>query len=348
MQREETAANGAFSMKHLRFLIIPAALFALLAAGCGGTATLAAGVIAKVGAVTITKTQLDTLMQRAKQNYIAQHKPFPKETSPEFKALKDQGVQLLVQRAEFAQEAVDMKVDVKQKAIDKRLKEIKKLYFGGSEKKYKQQLKKQGLTQEMVLGDIKSQLLQTALFDKVTADIAVTPEQVRKYYDSHKDTYTVAESRVVRYILVKKKDKALADRLSRELRANPGKFVSYAKKYSQDPTTASQGGKFTVTKGQTEAPFEQTAFLLGQGTVSAPIETSYGWHIIEPISAVKDAHTTPFKDVKESIKQQLLQEKKTQAITSWVDGLKKKFKPKYQVGYAPQSTPTQTTTSPSG
>ncbi len=207
-------------------MIIPAALFALLAAGCGGTATLAAGVIAKVGAVTITKTQLDTLMQRAKQNYIAQHKPFPKETSPEFKALKDQGVQLLVQRAEFAQEAVDMKVDVKQKAIDKRLKEIKKLYFGGSEKKYKQQLKKQGLTQEMVLGDIKSQLLQTALFDKVTADIAVTPEQVRKYYDSHKDTYTVAESRVVRYILVKKKDKALADRLSRELRANPGKFVS--------------------------------------------------------------------------------------------------------------------------
>jgi foldase protein PrsA len=329
-------------MKHLRFLIIPAALLALLAAGCGGTARLGAGVIAKVGSVTITRAQLDSLMQRARQNYKAQKRPFPKETSPEFTALRDQGVQLLVQRAEFAQEADDMNVKVGQKQIDKRLKEIKKLYFGGSEKKYKRQLKKQGLTQEMVLGDIESQLLQTALFDKVTADVSVTPEQVRKYYDTHKSTYTVAESRVVRYILVKKKDKALADRLSSELRKNPSNFVKYAKKYSTDPTTASQGGKFTVTRGQTEAPFEQTAFLLGKGTVSAPVETSYGWHIIEPISGVHAAHTTPFKDVKESIKQQLLQEKKTQAITKWVNGLKKKFKPKYQVGYAPQ--PSQTTT----
>jgi len=116
-----------------------------------------------------------------------------------------------------------------------------------------------------------------------------------------------------------------------------------AKKYSQDPGSAGQGGKLTITRGQTVAPFDQTAFTLGTGTVSAPIETQYGYHIIEPITDVKPATKTPFKQVKDAIEQQLLQQKKQEKMADWVNDLKKKYDIKYADGYEPAST-TQTTT----
>jgi hypothetical protein len=66
---------------------------------------------------------------------------------------------------------------------------------------------------------------------------------------------------------------------------------------------------------------------------------------------VKPAKQTPLKDVKDSIKQQLLQTKKTDAMNAWVDQMKKDFskKVRYQAGYEPTATATtgsSTTTPP--
>lgn len=59
---------------------------------------------------------------------------------------------------------------------------------------------------------------------------------------------------------------------------------------------------------------------------------------------MKPAKTTPLKQVKESIKQQLLQTKKNEAMTKWVDETKKEFADEttYQIGFAPPKTATTT------
>ena len=58
------------------------------------------------------------------------------------------------------------------------------------------------------------------------------------------------------------------------------------------------------------------------------------------MGSVKKTKTTPLKDVKEAIRQQLVQEPKQKKMTAWVDGIKKDFAKKttYQVGYSPPET----------
>src|SRR6266545_3117905 len=278
-------------MRNHTVILVLAALVAVLAAGCGGGgSSVPSDGVAVVGDQTITKAQFDQLLGQAKKSYSSQKRPFPKPGSPEYEQLKNQAMQYLVQRAEFAQKAKDLDVDVTDKQIDDRLKQIKKQYF-----------------------------------------------------DGHKTQYSVPEQREIAHILVKKKQ--LADDLYNQIKAGAN-FAALAKKYSQDPGSKNQGGKLTVSKGQTVAPFDQTAFLMHVGQISRPVKTEFGYHIIKALGPIKPAKSTPFSQVKESIRQQIGQQKKNEAMSTWVNDVKKEFAKKihYQVGYAPASTSTAATT----
>ena len=121
-----------------------------------------------------------------------------------------------------------------------------------------------------------------------------------------------------------------------------GDFAALAKKYSTDPGSAANGGKLTIVRGQTVAPFDTTAFLLTTNTVSRPVKTEFGYHVIQPISAVKPATTTPLKDAKAQIKAQLLDKAKTDLITKWTADTKDFFAKKvaYATGFAPPAAAT--------
>ena len=225
------------------------------------------------------------------------------------------------------------------KQIEDRLEQIKKQYFGGNEKRYTDQLKEQGLSDEQVRRDIRAQLLQEAIFKAVTDKIQVTDKDIADYYEKNKEQYGTPESRDVRHILVP--TKKLADDLYDRLK-NGGDFAKLAKQYSKDPGSKDQGGKLTIARGQTVEPFDQTAFLLPVGSLSRPVKTQYGYHLIEPLSAVKPAKTTPLAQVKESIRQQLLSTKRNDAMTEWVEDTRKEFcdgKLSYQVNFKPKPDP---------
>jgi parvulin-like peptidyl-prolyl isomerase len=331
-------------MRNRTVILVLAALVALLAAGCGGGGTsVPSDGVAVVGDQTITKAQFDQLLGQAKKSYSSQKRAFPKAGSPEYEQLKNQAMQYLVQRAEFAQKAKDLDVDVTDKQIDDRLKQIKKQYFGGNQTKYEKQLKQQGLTDTQVRDDIKAQLVSEAIFKEVTGEVKISDADVKKYYNGHKTQYSVPEQREIAHILVKKKQ--LADDLYKQIKAGAN-FAALAKKYSQDPGSKNQGGKLTVSKGQTVAPFDQTAFLMHVGQISRPVKTEFGYHIIKALGPIKPAKSTPFSQVKESIRQQIGQQKKNEAMSKWVNDVKKEFAKKihYQVGYAPASTSTAATT----
>ena len=85
----------------------------------------------------------------------------------------------------------------------------------------------------------------------------------------------------VRHILVK--DKALALRLAKELQANGGAtFAALAARYSTDTGSAIHGGDLGgIIKGQTVAPFDKAVFSQKVGQISNPVQSQYGYHIIE-------------------------------------------------------------------
>ncbi len=94
----------------------------------------------------------------------------------------------------------------------------------------------------------------------------------------------------------------------------------------------------TATKGQLVPEFEQTAFTIGDNGISKPVKTQYGWHIIQALGPVKKSQSTPFPQVQEAIRQQLLQENRNKEMEKWVTEMRKDLEGEttYQVGYKPK------------
>jgi foldase protein PrsA len=312
-------------------------------AGCGGNGKVPADAVAVVDGTKINRSDYNQIVAQAKKSYKNQKRDFPKAGSQEFQTLKNQVVQFLVQREQFEQKAKGLDVKITDKQIDARLAQIQKQYFGGDKKKFEKQLKDQGLTEAQVRKDIRSQIVSEKIFAEVTGNVKVTDKQVEDYYNKNKSQYSQPESREVRHILVK--TKAKADDIYNQLKGGAD-FAALAKKYSQDTGSKANGGKLTISKGQTVAPFDQTAFLLKTNEISKPVKTEFGYHVIQPIGEVKPAKVTPLKEVQDSIRQQLAQTKKNEAMTKWVEDLKKDYKDKvsYAVGFTPPPTATTTGT----
>ena len=336
-------------MKISRLAILLCALVSFALAGCGGgSKDVPPTAVAVVDGQEIAKTDYEALISQAKKSYKNQKRDFPKQGSQEFQTLKNQAVQFLVQREQFEQEADNLDVDVTEKQVNARLAQIQKQYFGGDKKKYEKQLKEQGLSDRQVRNDIRAQIVSEKIFAQVTKNVKVTDKQIGDYYIKNKAQYSTPESRDVRHILVK--TKAKADDLYNQLKAG-GDFAALAKKFSEDTGSKANGGKLTISKGQTVAPFDKEAFALKKNAISKPVKTEFGYHIIQPLGDVKPAKVTAMKDVKESISQQLAQTKKNEAMTKWVDELKKDYEDKisYAVGFNPPPGATgTTTTSPNG
>jgi foldase protein PrsA len=363
--------GSSYVMKLLRLVPI-LALVAAFAAACGGGSgapkSVPSDAVAVVGGDTITKDEFNSTLDEAKRSYTAQKKPFPKPGTPTYGAVRAQIIQYLVERSEYAQQAKDLGVKVSDKDVETRLDQIKQQYFGSGtapgqkpktkaqiEKLYQQQLKAQGLTDKDVKDGIRAQLLREKISEKVTKDVSVSDSDAKKYYDDHKSQYeqpAQPESRDVRHILVN--TQALALTIYHKLKAG-GDFSKLALKYSKD-SSRTTGGRLTVCKQKTVscplktvAPFEKVAFSLKTNEISKPVHTQFGWHVIQavgPVNPPRKATTIPFDQVKAAIKQQQLQQKKSDAYNKWWNDTKSKFakKTKYQVGYEPPASATQTTT----
>jgi hypothetical protein len=349
-------------MKNVRILLPLLALVALLAAcgsGGGSAAGLAQDDVAVVGNQHITNEDLAAELQQAKQSYAQSGQTFPKEGTTAYQTIKSQAITLLVQHAERQAQAKQMGLTVTDQEVQKRLDTIKKQYFADKsgkidESKYQQQLAKAKLTDAQFRKDIRQQLLEEKLYKKLTAGATVTDAEALSYYQAHPDVYTQAKSRDVQYMLIKKK--ALAASLYAQLKRNDSyaNFCTLAKKYSGDPSTAKSCGKATFTQGQTVKAFDSVLFSQPTNVTHAPVydASSYkAYFLIRPLKAAKPRQSTPFAQVKASIKQTLLQQKQTDAVNKWSSTVQKQFcsgsKIKFQTGDTPSPGPcTSTTTTP--
>jgi len=136
----------------------------------------------------------------------------------------------------------------------------------------------------------------------------------REYYLLNQDTILSSPKVDVSHILISTEDRSdeaaitLADSVYQQLMESPGQFDELVLTHSEDPSAASNKGKFkNVMKGDMAKPFEDTAFALKEGEISAPVKTSYGYHIIR-----QDAYLAPKKIDFDDVKARLIENERKQ------------------------------------
>ena len=332
------------------------ATVALVAAACGGGSdTVPTGAIAVVGGTDIAKKNLDELIAQAKKGYESQNQDFPKAGTPEYQSIQTQYVAYLVELEQLRQAAEELGVSVSEKDVDAAEKELIKTRFNGKRSEYEKALEQQGFTAAQYRENaLEVSALSTKIFNVVTKDVKVTEQEILAYYTQNQSQYGTPESRDVRHILIAEKDadgkvdfqasKAKADEIYAQL-AGGADFAELAKENSADPGSKDTGGKLTISRGQTVSAFYKVAFALKTNAISDPVKTEFGYHIIQAVGDVKPATTTPLKDVKSQIRQQLAQTEKNQTMTDWLEKLKSDYADKvaYAVGFNPPPAATTTT-----
>jgi peptidyl-prolyl cis-trans isomerase D len=148
--------------------------------------------------------------------------------------------------------------------------------------------------------------------------VAVPEDDLRKYYTENASRYTAAEERRARHILVqapkdaaadvRQKAKAKAEALLAEARKNPAGFADLAKKNSDDPGSAANGGDLDFFgRGAMVKPFEDAAYAMKPGEISNVVETDFGYHVIQ-LEAVRGGEKKPFEAVRASIEDEVRQQ----------------------------------------
>ncbi len=157
---------------------------------------------------------------------------------------------------------------------------------------------------------------EQALIEYITlSPDAFTPSEpsladLEKYYQAHIADYKNEERVRARHILLipaqnQAEDepavRARLEALLAQLRAHPEQFVTLAKKYSQDPGSATKGGDLGYFgRRQMDPAFEAAAFSLKPGEISEVVQSQFGYHLIQLIDR-KPAVTLAFSEVKARI-----------------------------------------------
>ena len=150
--------------------------------------------------------------------------------------------------------------------------------------------------------------------NQIRQSTQITDTELKQQYQQNIQQYEVPNQVHVQHILfmtVNKTDaeveevKKKAEEVLKQAK-NGAKFDELAKKYSEDPGSKDKGGDLSwIRQGQTVPEFEKTAFSLAPGQISDLVKTQYGFHIIKVLEK-ETAHTTPFEEVKESLRTPLL------------------------------------------
>lgn len=201
--------------------------------------------------------------------------------------------------------------------IDKSFEEMKKII--SEDEEYKKNLEKIGVNDEY----IKNQQAQDIAIKNYKKDFEektkISDEEAKAYYDKNKDEFYVDEVQAS-HILISTKDendKPLSEAKKKEAKAKAekilkqvkdgGDFEKLAKENSACPSSEKGGDLGYFGKGEMVPEFDEVTFKLKEGEISDIVETEFGYHIIKLVD--KKQETTPFKDVKDSIKQNLVKDK---------------------------------------
>lgn len=271
------------------------------------------------------------------------------DAKEKMKGLKKELLNQMVEEKLLRQEAKKQSIVVTKQDIEKGVGEVKKRFSPDNNyKEYKVELERQGYTEKSFEKDIKEQLMVMKLIEREVKEkvTAPTDEEIKKYYDDHKDEMKQTEQVKARHILIRLDEKADMKAQSAALKRiqevqekiRKGEdFAALAKEYSDDPGSKSNGGDLGYFSKETMVPeFSKAAFSMKVGDVSDVVKTSFGYHLIK-VEDIKPAKDLGLEDevpvsedkkikVKDYLQNVVYQEKVEKKFEGWMKDLKAKAK----------------------
>jgi peptidyl-prolyl cis-trans isomerase C len=292
----------------------------------GFTAAVASGKpVAEVNGKVLTEADVEEAL-----NEIMPAARFHRGFSSEKRlSYRPKAIENMIENELLCQEAVKQELKIEKELIETdRNKIIERL---GSKKKYKEALKKAGITYEQHTAKLqKKYLVERILILEVEKRSEVSDQEVESYYEKNRKRYMRPEARRIKHILIKVKPAATAEerKLKREraeevinkIKAG-GDMSVIAWDYSEGPYRVKGGDLGLVHKGRLEPEIEKEAFQLEPGQLSGIIETRYGYHIVK-VEEIRAPEQLALEDVAEKIKNMLSEKKEKQLRKALIERLR--------------------------
>jgi peptidyl-prolyl cis-trans isomerase D len=133
--------------------------------------------------------------------------------------------------------------------------------------------------------------------DAVASQIEVSADEVKQFHEQNAKQYAQGDERQASHVLIavdakasaqeKQAARARAGQMLQQARQNPASFAELARKNSQDPGSAAQGGDLGwFPRGAMPKPFDDAVFQMKAGEIAGPVESEFGYHIIR-LAAVR-------------------------------------------------------------
>ena len=182
--------------------------------------------------------------------------------------------------------------------------------------------------------ELKNNLLIASLIDEqVMKNVEVEDSEIVAFYESNKEKFVEEESVEASHILIDTRDLSEEDKKAARKKAEEvldlaiagQDFAELAKKYSEGPTASRGGYLGWFTKGKMVKEFETASFECPEGKVYPElVESVYGYHIIY-VKTKKEKTYIPYDEVKDKLKENILNQKRYEAYVDYVEKLRDKY-----------------------
>ncbi|HXW52727.1 MAG TPA: peptidylprolyl isomerase [Myxococcota bacterium] len=282
----------------------------------GQTSKNEQGVVAVVNGVTLKKSELSALHQRAVEKFIKANKPMSADLDRKLRASilsKMIDDEIFTQKAE--QEGVKVDRLERVEGLEKYKEKL------GGQFMFKQFLEKEGLTEEQVQKTILAELNRDKLLSKLTVQEEPSEEELLSHYQANIRAYVQPEMVRARHILLKAspndpKEKIelvlkKANLVLKEAQAPNASFVDLVQKYSEGPSVKMGGDLGFFPRGRMVKSFEDLAFSAPLKTPVGPVKTDFGYHIVY-VEEKTSSKPMPLEQVRDRIKSAVKYNKRAQ------------------------------------
>ena len=198
----------------------------------------------------------------------------------------------------------------------------------GGEDALKEALEYYGMTEEKFNSFLENMVKTDKVKEAMIKDVTVTDEEVEQYYNDNIDEYTTKAGANAKHILFETEEEAQAAKN----KIDSGE-TTFEDLYSQyEANKSSQTKPLSEDLGYVENDQDgfDTDFLAGfktlkEGEVSAPIKSSFGYHIVKVEGVQTEEKVTPLDEVKDTIKSTLLSEKQQETYDSTLEQWKEEL-----------------------